>query len=137
MFYILIIPVNERLITILLLDFIFVSIYVLFFFSTGDNRLHGNYGFLDQVASLQWIQENIADFGGDPSSVTIFGESAGGVSVSALVASPLAKGLFHRAISESGTVAISAMVVSTSEELIYFKNKVSESSGCDLACIAD
>ncbi|XP_069595472.1 fatty acyl-CoA hydrolase precursor, medium chain-like [Ranitomeya imitator] len=110
---------------------------ILGFFSTGDNRLRGNYGFLDQVAALQWVQENIADFGGDPSSVTIFGESAGGISVSALVASPLAKGLFHRAISESGTVAMSALMVSTSEELIYFQHKVSESSGCDLASIAD
>ncbi|XP_077144908.1 fatty acyl-CoA hydrolase precursor, medium chain-like [Ranitomeya variabilis] len=110
---------------------------ILGFFSTGDDRLRGNYGFLDQVAALQWIQENIADFGGDPSSVTIFGESAGGISVSVLVASPLAKGLFHRAISESGTVAMSAMVVSTSEEFIIFQNKVSESSGCDLASIAD
>ncbi|XP_073411039.1 fatty acyl-CoA hydrolase precursor, medium chain-like [Dendrobates tinctorius] len=110
---------------------------ILGFFSTGDDRLRGNYGFLDQVAALQWIQENIADFGGDPSSVTIFGESAGGISVSALVASPLAKGLFHRAISESGTVAMSAMVVSKSEELIYFQNKLSELSGCDLASIAD
>ncbi|XP_073411054.1 fatty acyl-CoA hydrolase precursor, medium chain-like isoform X2 [Dendrobates tinctorius] len=122
-------------------DVVVVSIQyrlgILGFFSSGDNRLRGNYGFLDQVAALQWIQENIADFGGDPSSVTIFGESAGGISVSALVASPLAKGLFHRAISESGTVSMSALVVSKSEELIYFQNKVSELSGCDFASIAD
>ncbi|NXP47622.1 SASB hydrolase, partial [Heliornis fulica] len=73
------------------------------YFSTGDKHARGNWGYLDQVAALQWIQENIVYFGGDPGSVTIVGESAGGVSVSALVLSPLAKGLFHKAISESGT----------------------------------
>uniref|UniRef100_A0A8B9BYQ9 Carboxylic ester hydrolase n=1 Tax=Anser brachyrhynchus TaxID=132585 RepID=A0A8B9BYQ9_9AVES len=73
------------------------------YFSTGDKHARGNWGYLDQVAALQWIQENIIHFRGDPGSVTIVGESAGGVSVSALVLSPLAKGLFHKAISESGT----------------------------------
>ncbi|NXI57444.1 SASB hydrolase, partial [Chloroceryle aenea] len=73
------------------------------YFSTGDKHARGNWGYLDQVAALQWIQENIIHFGGDPLSITIAGESAGGVSVSALVLSPLAKGLFHKAISESGT----------------------------------
>jgi len=68
----------------------------------NPNHVSGNYGLLDQIASLKWIQKNIANFGGDTHKVTIFGESAGGISVSMLCASPLAKGLFKGAISQSG-----------------------------------
>lgn len=62
----------------------------------------GSYAFMDQIAALKWIKENIAAFGGDPNNVTIFGFSAGGVSIHSLLTIPAAKGLFHKAISESG-----------------------------------
>jgi para-nitrobenzyl esterase len=65
----------------------------------------GNYANLDMIAALAWVRDNIANFGGDPGNVTIFGESAGGRNVFALLASPLAKGLFHRAIAQSGSVS--------------------------------
>jgi len=68
----------------------------------NPDHVSGNYGLLDQIAGLKWIQRNIAVFGGDPDKVTIFGESAGAISVSMLCASPLAKGLFRSAISQSG-----------------------------------
>jgi len=68
----------------------------------NPNHVSGNYGLLDMIAGLKWIRENIAAFGGDPNKVTIFGESAGGIAVSMLCASPLTKGLFKGAISESG-----------------------------------
>uniref|UniRef100_A0A4W5KXD0 Carboxylesterase 2b n=1 Tax=Hucho hucho TaxID=62062 RepID=A0A4W5KXD0_9TELE len=80
------------------------------FFSTGDKYAPGNMGLLDQVEALRWVQKHIHNFGGDSKLVTIFGESAGGVSVSLLLHSPLSAGLFHRAIAESGTAAMDALI---------------------------
>ncbi|MCS6936567.1 MAG: carboxylesterase family protein [Candidatus Bipolaricaulota bacterium] len=68
----------------------------------SEQNVSGNYGLLDQIFALRWVQKNIQNFGGDPTNVTIFGESAGGKSVCALLASPVARGLFHRAIIQSG-----------------------------------
>jgi len=68
----------------------------------ADHGLLGNYGYMDQIAALKWVQANIKAFGGDPANVTIFGESAGGGSVHMLMTSPLAKGLFAKAIVQSG-----------------------------------
>ena len=74
----------------------------------SDRRGAANFGILDTIAALQWVQKNIAAFGGDPKRVTIFGESAGAVMVADLMTSPQAKGLFHRAIGESGSWSINA-----------------------------
>ena len=71
----------------------------------SDSGTTGNYGLLDQIKALEWVRQNVSAFGGDPDNVTLAGESAGAASVSALCTSPLAKGLFRRAILESSTVA--------------------------------
>jgi len=70
--------------------------------TNGKIPASGNEGILDQIAALEWVRDNIAEFGGDPQNVTIFGESAGGMSVGTLLAAPAAKGLFHKAIPQSG-----------------------------------
>ncbi|XP_010637258.1 liver carboxylesterase 1 isoform X2 [Fukomys damarensis] len=98
------------------------------FFSTGDEHSQGNWGLLDQVAALRWVQDNIANFGGNPDSVTIFGASAGGSSVSFLVLSPLAKNLFHRAISESGVAATFQIVTKGVKPMA---EKMAATAGCE------
>ncbi|XP_008050816.1 liver carboxylesterase 1 isoform X2 [Carlito syrichta] len=97
------------------------------FFSTGDEHSRGNWGHLDQLAALHWVQDNIANFGGNPGSVTIFGESAGGESVSVLVLSPLAKNLFHRAISESGVALTSTLV---KKDVKLLTEQIAITAGC-------
>ena len=85
----------------------------------GDKS--GNFGTLDQIMALKWVRKNIEDFGGDKNNVTIFGESAGGHNVFALLSSPLAKGLFHKAISQSGATNS----FNTKEASKFFDNKES------------
>jgi para-nitrobenzyl esterase len=70
----------------------------------SPHHASGNYGLMDQIRALQWVRDNIEQFGGDPQNVTIFGQSAGAVDANVLMTSPLAKGLFHKVIAESGTV---------------------------------
>ncbi|XP_058531051.1 cocaine esterase-like [Ochotona princeps] len=100
---------------------------VLGFFSTGDQHASGNWGYLDQVAALRWVQQNIAHFGGNPDRVTIFGESAGGVSVSSHVLSPMSQGLFHGAIMQSGVAVLPGIITSSSEMI---STVVANLSGC-------
>ena len=73
------------------------------FMSTEDSSAPGNYGMLDQVAALQWVKANIESFSGDPNSITIMGQQAGGASVHYHILSPMSRGLFNKAISMSGS----------------------------------
>jgi len=89
----------------------------------------GNYAFLDQIQALQWVKQNIAAFNGDPNNVTIFGQSAGGMSVCALLASPPAKGLFHQAIPMSGGCEVTV----TREKGFELGKETLKKLGCDQA----
>ncbi|XP_027953213.1 carboxylesterase 3-like isoform X3 [Eumetopias jubatus] len=104
------------------------------FLSTGDEHAPGNWGFLDVVAALNWVQGNISPFGGDLNSVTILGASAGACIVSALVLSPLAAGLFHRAIAQSGIVTMPTLMDSNPRVLAQ---SFADSLGCSSASSAE
>jgi para-nitrobenzyl esterase len=91
------------------------------------NRSTGNYGIHDQIAGLEWVRDNIAAFSGDPGNVTIFGESAGGLSVCNLLASPPAKGLFHRAIIQSGGCDLTKELTDTYKQADAF----AKNAGCE------
>lgn len=99
------------------------------FITTGDSVAPGNYGMLDQIEALKWVKDNIEMFGGDPSSVTIFGESAGGSSVGLHVLSPLSKGLFHRAIAISG-VELSPYAIGSNITAVVHTNDLAKKLGC-------
>ncbi|XP_072823611.1 carboxylesterase 4A isoform X3 [Vicugna pacos] len=100
---------------------------ILGFLSTGDSQARGNWALLDQIAALRWVQKNIAAFGGDPGCVTLFGQSSGAMCISGLMTSPLAQGLFHRAISQSGTAVLKVFI--TPDPLKVAK-KIARLAGC-------
>src|SRR5262245_31230804 len=87
---------------------------------SGDYASSGNLGILDQIAALEWVRDNIAAFGGDPDNVTIFGESAGGMSVGTLLGTPAARGLFHKAIPQSGAAHNASPAAHASEVTAQF-----------------
>jgi len=98
-----------------------------------DELAPANLGLHDQILGLNWVQENIVYFGGNPSSVTIFGNSAGSVAVSALLLSPLTRGLFHRAIIQSGVPNTNP----SKEDLLSSTNSLAESLQCDNSTMQD
>ncbi|XP_012586144.1 PREDICTED: carboxylesterase 4A isoform X2 [Condylura cristata] len=100
---------------------------ILGFLSTGDSQARGNWALLDQVEALRWVQENIAAFGGDPGSVTLFGQSSGAMCISGLMVSPLARGLFHRAISQSGTAVLGNFI---NPDPLKVAKKIAHLAGC-------
>ncbi|XP_036769924.2 bile salt-activated lipase [Manis pentadactyla] len=97
------------------------------FLSTGDSNLPGNYGLWDQHMAIAWVKRNIAAFGGDPNNITLFGESAGGASVSLQTLSPQNKGLIQRAISQSG-VALCPWAIQKNP--LFWAKRIAEKVGC-------
>jgi len=88
----------------------------------SENNVSGNYGLLDQICALKWVQENISAFGGDSTNITLLGESAGSQSINILAASPLAKGLFHKAIAMSGGTFLPASETKDRDCLLLLKS---------------
>ena len=111
------------------------------FLTTGDSAAPGNLGMLDLVEALQWVKENIANFGGNPRNMIIFGVSAGGTSVSLHLMSPLSKDLFHRAIAENG-VDLSSFAIQPASFGLRFAKVLAQNLDCStedhhemIACI--
>lgn len=96
------------------------------FASTGTADAHGNFGLKDMILALKWVQTNIASFGGNPNSVMIFGNSAGAMATTLLFVSPMAKGLFHKAIGLGASVTHEHYV-----DNVYWTNQMAEEVGCD------
>ena len=99
------------------------------FLTTGDSAAPGNLGMIDQVEALKWVKRNIEYFGGDPGKVTLFGESAGGMSVGHHLLSPLCEGLFHQAIAESG-VDLRPSATQPSSYGLRFAKELAEKLDC-------
>lgn len=104
------------------------------FLATGTKESPGNAGMKDQALALKWVQKNIAHFGGDPNKVTISGHSAGAHAVTAHMISPLSKGLFHRVIAMSGSIASARPLLS---EYFDLAKKLGEKLGCATEVVAD
>ena len=108
------------------------------FFTLGTEEVPGNQGFWDQYEALRWVNKNIEAFGGDSSKVTIFGESAGGWSVSYHLASKKSKGLFQAAIVQSGSLEIAQLKADIDLDVVQYHKEVAESLGCStLECLQD
>ena len=106
------------------------------FLTTGNSAAPGNFGMLDQVEALKWVKQNIENFGGDPSKVTIFGVSAGATSVMLHLLSPLSEGLFHQAIAESG-VDLSPFAIQPVSFGLRFAKELAQKLDCTISDHSD